>query len=77
MQRYKMKKRGDYFILYAVINGYSFGSNRLKRAVWREYVSAIKNGMEEPCSDQDVLSALDSIASTKVNNPNSSFYIGG
>ena len=53
------------------------GSARLFRACWNQYRSWLRGAIDNPESDADVLDWLDQIASEKVNNPNSAFYIYG
>lgn len=52
-------------------------SDRLFRACWAHYRRLLANAIDFPNSDDDVVSWLDSIASEKVNNPRSTFYIYG
>ena len=47
------------------------GSDRLFRACWRMLAQF------SPTDDVNVMEILDSVASEKVNNPRSSFYIYG
>ena len=53
------------------------GSLRLFRSCWRDYHALLAGGWDEPTSQLDVDQALDQIATEKVNNPRSSFYIYG
>lgn len=53
------------------------GSPSLFDACWREYGRMLAEGIEHPMSDTDVMSTLDHLASIKVNDPSSEFYIHG
>ena len=54
------------------------GSNDLFNSCWRQYCNAYSaGGIDEPTCQEDVNNLLDSIASEKVNNPKSEFYIYG
>lgn len=54
------------------------GTNRLFEHCWRRYQRHLyHDGLDHPTSDRDVLDALDTIASTAVNDPKSSFYMHG
>ena len=53
------------------------GSLRLFKSCWREYHALLAGGWDQPTMQLDVDQALDQIASEKVNNPRSSFYIYG
>ncbi len=50
------------------------GSLALKRACWRQYLNG---AIDDPTCDQDVMDWLENIASERVNNPKSRFYIYG
>lgn len=53
------------------------GSERLFQACWRQYLSYLRGAIDNPDSQTDIDSWLDSIASEKVNNYKSVFYIYG
>ena len=53
------------------------GSQGLFNACWRQYRGYINGSIDDPQDIDDVMSWLDSIASEKVNNSNSRFYIYG
>lgn len=53
------------------------GSGRLFEACWRQYKGYTNSAISEPNNIREVMGWLDSIASEKVNNPNSRFYILG
>jgi len=53
------------------------GSNSLFSACWRQYLGYLHGATDNPESQDDIDSWLDSIASEKVNNPRSTFYIYG
>jgi hypothetical protein len=73
---YKLNKRDYYFKRYKCEYGHSFGSDAFRRACWRTYLGYLR-GTDDPQSDSDVLGWLENIASEKVNNPKSKFYIYG
>ena len=52
------------------------GSQDLFDACWREY-RRLLSGTDDPSELNDVLSWLDTIATGKVNNPRSRFFIYG
>jgi hypothetical protein len=53
------------------------GSKRLFEACWKQYRNYVKSSIDNPESISDVMDWLNNIASEKVNNPNSQFYIYG
>ena len=53
------------------------GSTRLFNACWRQYRQWLNGAIDDPINLDDVMQWLDTIASEKVNNPASSFYIHG
>ena len=53
------------------------GSNRLFEACWKDYVGYLEGSIDDPEDIEDVMDWLDSIASEKVNDWNSPFYIYG
>ena len=55
----------------------SGSSERLFEACWRQYRAWIKGAIDDPKNINDVLDWLNQIASEKVNDPKSSFYIYG
>ena len=67
---YKIEKKSYYGRLFD-------GSERLFNNCWRELAADISNGLNEFDDDNDVLRVLDEIASIKVNNPKSKFYMYG
>lgn len=74
---YKLQKPSYYWRIYMDMNGHSFGSGRLKRACWRQYRYFLQGSIDDPTDDQDVIGWLESIASERVNNSKSTFYIYG
>ena len=67
---YKIEKKSYYGRLFD-------GSERLFNNCWREFLTVINNGLTTFNDDNDVLRVLDEIASTRVNNPKSKFYMYG
>ena len=53
------------------------GSLGLFEACWRQYLTYVNGGTDNPTRIDDVTGWLDAIASEKVNNPESKFYIHG
>ena len=53
------------------------GSNELFDACWRQYRQYVNGGTDDPDDIDDVMEWLDGIASEKVNNPKSRFWIYG
>jgi hypothetical protein len=53
------------------------GSTRLFNACWHQYRSYVKGAIDDPTCLADVTDWLDTLASEKVNNSRSSFYIYG
>lgn len=53
------------------------GSDRLFDACWRQYTQWLKSAIDDPTCQDDIDNWLHSIASEKVNNPRSKFYIYG
>ena len=53
------------------------GSLALFTACWRQYRTWLNGAIDGPTCDSDVLEWLDQIASEKVNNPKSRFFIYG
>ena len=53
------------------------GSQNLFNACWRQYRGFVNGGTDDPENIDDVMNWLDQIASEKVNNPSSVFYIYG
>ena len=51
-------------------------SDALFEACWRDYLYFVRNS-DSPTDMNDVMRVLDQIASEKVNNPKSRFYIYG
>lgn len=51
------------------------GSDELFAACWRQYRAYVNGAIDDPESLEDVLEWLDSIASEKVNDPRSRFYM--
>jgi len=68
--KYQLKKKSEYRKL-------SDDSERLFTSCWRKYTYYLKGSIDDPKSDSDVLNWLNSIASEKVNNSRSRFYITG
>lgn len=46
-------------------------------ACWYQYMTYLNGGTDDPSNLDDVMGWLESIASEKVNNPRSKFYIYG
>ena len=53
------------------------GSSRLFNACWRQYIGYLRVAIDDPTCDMDVDDWLENIASEKVNNSRSVFYIYG
>lgn len=53
------------------------GSSNLFEACWQLYRKYLRGAIDNPSNQADVDSWLEQIASEKVNNPRSSFYIYG
>jgi hypothetical protein len=53
------------------------GTTRLFDACWKQYREYVNGSIDDPKNIDDVTNWLDSIASEKVNNSASSFYIYG
>jgi hypothetical protein len=53
------------------------GSERLFSACWNQYLAWLRGAIDDPETQADVDQWLDQIASEKVNNPKSVFYIYG
>lgn len=53
------------------------GSQELFNACWRQYMTWLNGAIDDPKALSDVINWLDQIASEKVNNPKSRFYIYG
>jgi len=53
------------------------GGESLFAYSWRTYKRHLSDAIDNPRSDDDVLEWLELIASERVNNPDSSFYIYG
>ena len=53
------------------------GGDRLFACAWRTYKRYLNSDIDNPRSDADVLEWLELIASERVNNSDSSFYIYG
>lgn len=53
------------------------GSAALFEACWRQYITYLNGAIDDPRNQGDVDSWLDTIASEKVNNSRSRFYIHG
>lgn len=53
------------------------GTRRLFLSCWRTYLAYLNGDIDEPSDQNEVDSWLESIASEKVNDPKSSFYIYG
>jgi hypothetical protein len=67
---YSLKKKAYYWKKFD-------GSYRLFNACWDQYRRWLKGSIDDPWSDSDVMNWLDQIASEKVNNSKSVFYIHG
>jgi hypothetical protein len=52
-------------------------SDRLFRTCWRVYRNYLRDSIDNPQSDSDVLDWLDQIASERVNDSSSTFYLRG
>jgi hypothetical protein len=74
---YKLQKQQYYWTYYYDKNGHKFGSDSLKRACWNQFVSWLRGAIDNPETDAEVIEWLNAIASEKVNNPKSKFYIYG
>jgi hypothetical protein len=70
MEKYKLKRKSEYRRSFK-------GSDRMFNACWKRYREFLNGSIDDPQSDTDVDEWLDSIASEKVNNSRSSFYITG
>ena len=53
------------------------GTNDLFNACWKQYREYLKGSIDNPTCQEDIDAWLDTIASEKVNNPKSKFYIYG
>jgi len=53
------------------------GNETLFESCWRQYRQYLRGSINNPTCQDDVDQWLDSIASEKVNNPKSPFYIHG
>jgi hypothetical protein len=53
------------------------GSDELFSTCWRKWRKALADGLDDPCSDDDVIAALDEFAGYEVNDGDSPFYIYG
>lgn len=53
------------------------GSHALFDACWKVYKRYLRDAIDNPENDDEVSAWLDNIASEKVNNPGSRFYIFG
>jgi len=53
------------------------GSTALFDACWKEYRQRLNGFINNPTSVMDIEENIEAIASEKVNNPRSSFYIYG
>jgi len=53
------------------------GSTELFNACWRQYRGFVNGATDDPSNIDDVMQWLDTIASEKVNNSASRFYIYG
>jgi hypothetical protein len=53
------------------------GSLALFEACWREYRGHVRGAIDSPSSIEDVTGWLETLASNKVNNPQSRFFIHG
>lgn len=53
------------------------GSQALFNACWNQYLAWLRGAIDSPDDQGDVDNWLDQIASEKVNNPRSKFYIYG
>lgn len=73
---YTLKKSSYYYDLCQKTPATAM-RRRLFSACWRQYCAYLRSAIDNPHSDSDVLDWLDSIASEKVNNPKSKFYIYG
>jgi len=70
MDNYKLKAKSYYRRKFD-------GSDRLFNTCWNQYRNWLNSAIDDPQEDSDVLDWLDSIASEKVNNSKSTFYIYG
>lgn len=52
-------------------------STRLFRATWAHYLRYLDGAIDNPTCDEDVIGWLELIASEKVNNPRSVFWLRG
>ncbi len=69
---------GKYVLQKPHVYRHSFrGSDRLFRACWTQYRRYLVGSIDDPTCDDDVAGWLDSIASEKVNNSKSVFYLRG
>ena len=53
------------------------GSNDLFNACWRTYTEYLNGAIDDPTCQEDINGWLEQIASEKVNNSKSRFYIYG
>jgi len=53
------------------------GSTDLFNACWVEYLRRLGNSIDNPTSIMDIEENIEALASEKVNNPKSKFYIHG
>ena len=67
---YKLKPAKEYYKDFD-------GSPALFRACWNTYKGYLLGSIDSPKCDMDVTDWLETIASEKVNNPRSVFYIYG
>jgi hypothetical protein len=72
METYKLRTKNYYYDLTCRRDSY-----RLFSACWSQYRAWLRGAIDSPTCDRDVLDWLDSIASEKVNNSRSKFYIYG
>jgi hypothetical protein len=70
MNSYKLRTRAYYAAL-------SEDSPRLFNACWNVYRGFLRITINTPTSDAVVMDWLDTIATAKVNNPASTFYLYG
>ena len=67
---YELKKKQEYRKNFE-------GSDRLFNACWGQYIFWLQGAIDNPSCDYDVENWLDQIASEKVNDSRSSFYLYG
>jgi hypothetical protein len=74
--RYELERQEEWKLYKAQARKNFDGSKHLFDTCWREYLRNL-SGTDEPNKQSDVDDWLNTIASEKVNNPKSQFYIYG